>query len=40
MFKKWLNKMYIKWIKGECHHICVWCDYRNVCEEEIDFKEE
>lgn len=31
--------MYIKWVRGECRHLCCMCDYRNVCEEEFEYEE-
>lgn len=37
---KWLQEQayifYIKWIKGECHHICTFCRYRNQCYDNLE----
>lgn len=43
MIKKFVNKikitlkiMKIKWIKGQCLHMCAWCDYRHECLEHFE----
>ena len=23
--------IYVKWVRGECHHLCCFCDYRKEC---------
>ena len=33
-----INVFYIKWIKGECRHLCIKCDYRNECWDNLEFK--
>lgn len=30
MFFK-LQMLKAKWIRGECHHICLWCQYKHEC---------
>ena len=35
MILKWINIIIIKWIMGECHHLCCMCKYRNQCEEDF-----
>lgn len=41
MIKKiamFINVFYIKWIRGECHHFCAFCDYKNECWDNLEFK--
>lgn len=37
---KWFQRQayifYTKWIKGECHHICMFCSYRNQCYDNLE----
>lgn len=33
---KWLNIIVIKWILGECRHLCCFCQFRNQCEEDYE----
>lgn len=28
---KWIKKQYIKYILGQCKHICLLCKYRHDC---------
>ena len=44
VLKKWLMKMKIKWVNGQCRHLCCVCTYRNQCDdsgwdEELTWKE-
>lgn len=36
MLKKWVQIIIIKWVFGQCHHLCCLCEYRNQCEEDYD----
>lgn len=36
MLLKWLNIIAIKWILGECRHLCCLCQYRNQCAEDYE----
>ena len=37
-FKKWRSRLYVKWIKGECHRVCYFCQYKHECEaHEVDY---
>lgn len=36
MLKKWIQIIIIKWVFGQCHHLCCLCEYRNQCEEDYD----
>lgn len=34
--KKFFKIMYIKWIKGECRHLCIKCKWQNECYDNLD----
>lgn len=34
--KMFFLKFYIKWVKGECRHFCVVCEYRGLCDEHLE----
>lgn len=25
------HTIYVKWVRGECHHLCCLCDYKKEC---------
>ena len=29
--KKWFKRQYIKFILGQCKHLCLWCEYKEEC---------
>lgn len=29
---KFIYKMYMKWIKGNCRHFCIICKYKDICD--------
>jgi hypothetical protein len=35
MIKILLHILYVKWIKGECRHICDFCKYHNECWDNV-----
>lgn len=35
-FKKQVKIMNIKWVKGQCSHLCIWCEYRHECLEHFE----
>ena len=35
-FQRQADIFYTKWIKGECHHICMFCSYRNQCYDNLE----
>lgn len=34
--KKLLRILYIKYVLGQCKHICVWCKYKDTCFSEFN----
>lgn len=36
--KKWLKILQIKWLKGQCRHICAICQYRSICMENFELE--
>nr|DAK87330.1 MAG TPA: Radical SAM superfamily [Caudoviricetes sp.] len=35
-FRRQAHIFYTKWMKGECHHICAFCSYRNQCYDNLE----
>lgn len=28
--------LYVKWVKGECRHLCCLCKYKNMCYDNLE----